>query len=234
MHILHGEDQVASRNELGRLVSEAKLADQEVVTLDGKSLDMTALTEAVEAPSLFSQDRLIVVERLLSRPTSKLRDQLVDYLAKNQAEPVVWWEAKALTPALVKQFKQTKVTNFKFDQILFTFLDGLSPWQARKSLALLESLLKQQPAEVIMAMVTRQVRKLLVLKGSGPEMLTKTDRVADWQIRKLQGQAKQFSLDQLYKWYEQILAYDYARKSGQTQLSVENQLRLWVCTLDRP
>ena len=59
LHLIHGEDIVTSRRELEMLKS--KHTGKELVVLEGKSVTLTDLTQALQSTSLFGGDRLVII-----------------------------------------------------------------------------------------------------------------------------------------------------------------------------
>ena len=92
MLILHGDNQVATRQKLS---NQLKNFSGEKVTLDGEKINITQLIQATESSSLFGQDKLIIIENLFSRRPSKEKDALIEKL-KSLPENCIVWERKSI------------------------------------------------------------------------------------------------------------------------------------------
>jgi len=66
MLILHGENLAASRLALSQKVVVGKSSGNEIVRLSGTEINLTAIKQALESLSMFSPNRLVVIENLLS------------------------------------------------------------------------------------------------------------------------------------------------------------------------
>ena len=81
--ILHGDHQVESRNRLLELKSQASELNKEIITLDGALIELTDLIQSLEATSIFNEQKLVIVENLLSNlRTGTKRDGIIGYLIK--------------------------------------------------------------------------------------------------------------------------------------------------------
>lgn len=231
MKILHGEDHVKSRLELAHIIADAKLKDWEVVEMLGKEITLTDLKQALESLSLFGQERLVVIEDLFSRQTSKARQELLDYLAKEKPKALLIWESKTVTATQAKPFAGSDIKEFKLPQMLFSFLDDITPKRGLLNLRNLESVLKAQPGELVFALLVKRVRQLLVLNAGGLDVLDEVEKLAAWQKNKLLKQAGKFATPLLRGWYADMLRFDAARKSGKTSLTMDEQLRYWMARI---
>lgn len=132
LFIFHGDNTsvsfTAAQNFLHGLCAKSPTA--EVIRLDGEKISKTDLIEAVEAPSIFSESRIVYIENLLSRRKSKEKDELLTYLAESVARSsIIDWESKTATPATLRKIsgKNTRVQEFKLTKSLFKFLDAFRP-----------------------------------------------------------------------------------------------------------
>src|SRR3989338_1693145 len=94
--LLHGEDIVASKNKLLELKQQYK--DKEIIILDGPKVTLNDLVLAFETRSLFVQDKLVIIENVLSAKSSRAKDDRVDYIAKETIAEIILWEGNELTP----------------------------------------------------------------------------------------------------------------------------------------
>ena len=88
---IHGDNQVDSRQKLSELVKHAH--DKEIVRLG--EISLTDVKQALEATSLFSQDKLVVIENLLGG--KKKNNDVWEYLKKGEYDcDLVLWESKKM------------------------------------------------------------------------------------------------------------------------------------------
>ena len=124
---LHGDNIEVSRAEFNRIKAATK--GKEIRSLDGRTLDAAALTQAVESTSLFGGDTMIFIENLfgkLGRKT-KLIESLAAILTKSaDTVDIVLWEDKEMGVTVIKSLGKADVKLFKIPSIIFQFLDTLN------------------------------------------------------------------------------------------------------------
>jgi len=220
--ILHGDNQVASRQKLNELIKAQKSAGvEEIIRLDGAKIDQNQLVQEVAPTSLFGSNRLIIVEGLFSRPKSQQKKALLESLHRSldNLPSLIVWEPKALTKTVLKNFTSVQIKEFKLTQTLFTFLDSLYPGNASESYRLLEKTRLHEADELIFFMLVRQIRLLIQVKD-------KVAKLPPWQIQKLNRQANLFPFEKLIEVHHQLLEIDRSIKTGKTQLPLSAHLDL--------
>jgi len=227
---IHGDNTVASRNELFNLISLAKTKGvRDVIRLEGKKLDLTVLIQATSSQSLFGTDRLVIIEDLFSRPQSQTKKQLLGYLKtihSNTFSPDIFiWDKKLLTPTELKSIGNPQNHPYKLSKYLFAFLDSLKPGNSRTSLQLLHQTLDSEAPELIVFLLARQLHLLIQVKSQARL------RLAPWQINKLKSQAASFSLNQLLKFHHTLLTLDTRAKTGQNLLELSSELDILIVNL---
>ena len=226
MIIIHGEDIVFARDRLNELIEAAKNKDLDVKRLVAKDLDLTTATQVLEAATLFGETPLIVIEGLFSLTKSKNKDSLIEFITKYQDRDLLLFEDKALSPTTLKPFAKAKHEEYKPAAIIFSFLDSLHPGGAAKSLKLLDDLTSaRQPAELIFAMLVRQIR--LLIQALEPNTL----KVAPWQKNKLVSQARLFGEGKLLKLHRDLYHLDKGIKTGANPLDLSLQLMSLIANL---
>jgi len=227
IHIYHGEQTTASRKELTEL--KAKFSSQEVITLDGKTVSLTELTQATESTSLFNDKRLVIVENFLSRRLTKKSSEakvIEKWLTTipDTAE-LVFWEDKEIGKTILSLFPaKTDRAVFKIDRLLFKLVESIRPGKTLELVTTLNESLRHDPAEFVFAMFVRQFRNLIIVKDLG----TQASGMPSWQAGKLKRQAEYFSLPQLLSHYGQLLAIDDTIKRSNTPLSLDKELELFL------
>lgn len=222
MIILHGDDQTKSRNALQKIRSEAHDKGKEVVSLDGKSLEVADLIQALEAGSLFGGERLVILENLIGSPTSKRRDQILGYLSQNPSDALVLWEGKAAPAVSLKKLGGV-ASEFKISSSIFSFVESLAPNNTRSLLLAFDKALEQDPVELVFFMSVRQVRQLIqVVSGrtafKGPA----------WLADKLFRQARAFGLEKLLLMHQQLYEMDKKTKTGTSNLDLKTEFELFL------
>ncbi len=226
--IIHGSNQLATRNQLLFL----KKQYQEIVTLDGENLDQAMFHQSLESKSLFAQDRLVIVEGLLGTRTSK--EWLLEYLAKNViATDLIFWEDhETKSKEILELSKKAKIINLNLPTLIFKFLDTLSPTTQSQSLQLFNQLIESDSCEIVFFMMIRQLRYLMLLKTETSDGPVDYNRLMPWQKIKLSKQAELFTRESLVRIYKTLLNIDYKIKTGQTNVSLEDRLRLFFLNLN--
>lgn len=227
--ILHGDNTEESRAELVKLVAATK--GQDLRRLDGKNLEQSALTQALESSSLFGSNVHVVVENLFSKlgKKQKLSQEYAAILARAPSEAqIIVWEEKELSATVLKTISpKARVQLFKMPVVIFQLLDGLRPRAAPELLPLYEKAVAAQAPELVFAMLVRRVRQLLMVKdGIAPEGMQ------GWQEARLTNQARAFTMEQLVRMHKTLLAAEYSLKSGTSPFTLTQLTQEWIATLE--
>jgi len=154
MLILHGDNQIASRERFLAARQEAQKQGLNVVELSGDQINLPGLTQAVESKSLFGSANAVFIEGLFSSRPSNAKKQIIGYLSKKLNENIIIWESKDVT-AQVKDLPSTK---FDLPKYIFNFLDNPTLESFRKCLEVM-------PVEQIFASLATRVHKALLGQG---------------------------------------------------------------------
>lgn len=219
--ILHGDNQEASRNELGKLIVENKT--KEILQLNGKNISELSLLQALQSQSLLAEARLIVLENFLGNLNLKQKasQRLVDLLNQENANlEIILWENKPIELTKLKLLKgKVVVREHKFPALIFQFLDNLK-------LPLLLQVLETASAEVVFALLVKRIRQLMLIKdGLAPKELV------SWQLSRLTNQAKSFTLEKLIMLDKQLAQIDQAIKTGKTPYNLTSLLTQLVISI---
>lgn len=203
--LLHGDNTEASRAELVRMKQAVK--GREVRELDGRTLDVTTLAQALQSSSLFGSEVLVVIERLGKKPIR---------IPESAGTDVVVWEDKEVSATVIKSLgPHIQVKLFKIPQLIFQFLDSLRPKSAKTLIPVYQKLIETEPPELVFTMITRRLRQLIMIAdGVTPEGLQ------GWQVGKLTSQAKSFSMNTLLAMYKKLLDLEYSLKTGATPFTL--------------
>lgn len=224
MLIIHGDNLVTSRNRLQAFLGTFR---GEIIRLEGKLLDLTALKQSLESKSLFGQEKLIVIENLFSLRSSLRKDMILSYLKQELPENLVIWEGVKIDGRRLLPFSKAKVEKYEIGKIIFRFLDSLEPNNTRNLIGLFHQALTLDSPELIMFLLERQIRLLIIAADLGEKGLNGT---LSWKKTILIRQAKKFKLNQLIRLYLKLLNIEYNQKTGKAGLLLRSQLDLWLAS----
>lgn len=229
--VLHGENIVQSREELIKIIDEARPAKKDVLRIEAKELTLADLEQILGNENLFGTEQLVIIEGLHSLPKSKKKDELIGHLAKIKPESstikIVLWEKRELTPTMLKKIVPKKELSFKLTNQLFKWLDSLSPENKTKKnqLNILQSAVIDNGEHMCFLMLIRQIRLLIQAKNGG------NLKGAPFMIAKLKKQANFFDLEKLLELHKKLLKIDIAQKTSKNKLSLDRELDLLVINL---
>lgn len=220
MIVIHGENIAHSRKKLQELITQAKNANTTITRLEAKRLTSASLQEAMGGNSLFGGDKLIIVEELHSLPASKRKKELIEQISNSSLENLVLYEKRKLTATMLKKIGNPQVFEFKISNTLWKFLDQIGGPDKTKIIKLLRESIAQNDEFFVYTMIIRQIRMLITAKDGG------VLKGAPFMITKLQGQARNISLNQLLKTHHQLFKIDLKQKNSQLALSLGQELDL--------
>ncbi len=224
--ILHGGDIVSSKDKLKEIKHSQK--DKEIITIDGVKATLTDLIQATETLSLFSLDKVVIIENLISAKSSRTKDERIDYIANVKDVEIIIWEGKELTPSSLKKFSQAKVLNFKLNANIFKLVENLKPGIGPKLVPLFHELIKTEAPEVVFVMFARQIRNLLLAKDASGDYLSD---FPSWQKYKILDQAIFFSEKELLMLHRRLLDIDSKIKLGATPLTLTQNLDIFLLNI---
>lgn len=229
--ILHGDNQVASRERFNQLREEAKSSEKEVITIDGKGIVLTDLIQNLESHSLFTIPKTVFIENLIAslRMGTKSRETVIEYLIAGRFDAdAVLWESKSVGKSLLKLKKQkhVQIEDFKLPVVIFKFTESLTPATISDALYYYHEAVKTSPAEVVFAMIVRQFRIMLAL-ATGAQ-IEETTKMSSWVKGNAFRQSAQFDKEKLTKLYKQLLILDYQAKSGRTPFDLTKSTEQFI------
>lgn len=199
MIILHGEDQLSSRNKLSELTNQARARGDTIINLPGDSLTLEQLIQVSANDSLFGNNTFLVIESIYSRRPSEDKKILTEYIELNQKGIAVVWEPKDVSSQL-KTIDARLIAKFDLPKHIFKFLDN-------PSLETLHLALSTAPVEQVYASLATRLHKVLLGQGRF--------------TRKL-------SFDQLSAMNHDLLAIDYRQKTSSAPYDLTAALELWL------
>ncbi len=236
IYIFHGDNASLSYNGARQLIERLKAAAPaaEVLRLSGTSLTRSELTEAVESPSFFSQERLVEIDNLLTRRPSKEKDALLNYFAKSQKNVgynIILSEGKSITSSVLKKLgsQNIEVQEFKLSKTIWKFLDALKPKNTRFLLQLFEATVATEPVELAMFWMVRRMGELFLARSTLPHALDSVR--TDWQRGNLTRQASMWTEKQLIEFHRRLMEIDEMVKTGRTPTNLRTHLDILLSSL---
>lgn len=226
LHLFHGDQTELSRKELTKLREQFK--SYEIITLDGSTLSTTTFKQATESSSMFNKKKLVIVEKMLSKLDKKDKDKLAKILKDLSVDTeLVFWEDKELSKTTVSMLpKNCDIAVFKPDKSIFEFVESIKPDNTIHTLNLYETSLSQETPEFIFVMLVRQIRLLIMSKELG-----KNISLSPWQASKFSRQSQNFTLTQLFSYYQQLLEIDVKIKTGSTPFNLKKEIELFLINI---
>jgi len=172
-----------------------------------------------ESVGLFSSKAVFITQNLnktISRKTSDKKS--IELLAKNKEVIILDWE-EGLTGREIKIAKLVTLKEFKLDQSIFKLTDACYPGNLAKFCNILDALPNKIEDGFIFFMLLKHLRNLILVKSN-----QKPARMMDWQIWKLQKQAKYWSFDNLITFYESLQRIDVKIKTSSNPYSLRRSL----------
>lgn len=228
--IIHGDNIKDSREFYFQ--SRQKFPSAKI--LQGDKIAFTDLVEAVEGNGLFTNDNVqdIFIETLLTKKhAGKELDGFIQYLSQHADAKITLWEQKQLDKKLLNKFTKAQIREFSYPQTLFQFLDALGPKNTAQLIKLYHQTLQSVEVEVILFMITKQIRLLLGLKDTQGSMISEIRFMQPWQKPKLEKQAKLFTIEQLLFLHGKLYDFDWGYKSGALATSLEDSLDFFLAEI---
>lgn len=225
--IIHGDDIKNSRNYF----LECKTNSRNPTTFDGEKITVTDLVQSIEGGELFFDEKQIFIENFLSkRKIGKEINEIVEFLNKNQSSiKLFFWENKEITKKMLSLFPKADIKIFKFPQKLFIFLDSIKPGNGNELIKIFHEALKNIEPELLFYMINRQLRLLLsLIDNSENDEIEELKKMAPWQRKKLQSQAKLFSIEKLTALYKNLYTIDLNQKTGKSAVSLTKALDFFL------
>lgn len=228
LYLIHGDNTEAARAKLLEIKAAAK--NKEIRELNGKHMDPNATVQAVESSSLFGGDVMVIIENFIS--SAKKREKiftrtLTQLITAAETVDIVLYEEKEVEKAtLTKLGPKCQAMLFKTPVVIFQFLDGLRPGNAKASLLLFETVIAREPAEIVFVLMVRRVRQLMELVDH-----IVPDGLQGWQADRLTSQARHFTIDKLVAMHKSLLDADIAIKTGSSPFTLAQRIEQVLISL---
>lgn len=226
IEIIHGDDITLSRKYFISLKDSKK--DSISFSSD---VTLTEIVQSIEGGGLFSEEKTIFLENLLSkRKQSKDLQEIVSFINSSKDTGNFYlWEEKELQKGKLSQLKNATIKHFPLPQTIFQFLDSIVPGN-KKSIVYFHQTLETSEIEIILFMMIRLIRILLNMTDISEE-IDEMKRMSPWQRQKLQKQQKHFTQEQLLKLHNDLFEVDLKNKTGALATDVRTAIDLILINL---
>lgn len=228
--VIHGDDTASSRNFF---LSERENAINPLF-FEGDKITMSETVQIFEGNSLFFEEKNVFMENFFSkRKPGKELEELIAYFKEiDNKNNVYFWEGKEIAKKYLNLFSKAVVKMFKIPQSIFIFLDSLNPGNQIKLIELFHKTLLTSEPEMVLFMITRQLRLLLALNSSNShENISEIKNLAPWQLGKLKRQSSFFSGNELTVAYQKLYEIDLEQKTGKSSLTLIQSIDFFLLGL---
>lgn len=226
--LIHGDDITASRNYF----LDIKIKHKGAPSFSGESVTLTDLAQALQGDGLFEEIKSVYIEELFGKKKKgRELDAMLDFLNRESKTHAIYlWEKKPIPQTSLKTLTALDIKLFKLPQELFRFLDAVRPGNAEELITLFHAALKTNEPEMLLYMLTRQIRLLLSQKD--PETtIDEITRLAPWQKSKLKKQADKFKASDLLNLYRSLFLLDVKQKTGTGTSSLSSSIDFLLLAL---
>jgi DNA polymerase III delta subunit len=226
--IIHGDDIAQSRKILNE--EKSKITSVEFISLDANKSTYTDIIYANEAISILAEEKIILIENLLTGRKSNEKSKIIDYLRyiKPTNSIIIYENRQIDKKSLTKYFPSAKIISCSYPQVLFKFLDSIGNTDSSRLVQLFHAVLFEKEAELVYVMLIRQFRLLIIAQDLGGKGLSE---MAPWQAMKFERQAKYFTLPKLISLYRKLVSIDMKIKTGITPYNVTALLDIFLFSL---
>ena len=225
IYIIHGDSTDESRN----YYYEFKKSYPNLSTISGLNINNDELEHLFQGGNLFFEDKNIAVENLLSKnKAGKPLDETIDILNTHSKDAnIILWEEKEIGKKSLDKFPKAQIQFFKIPKLIFNFLDSILPGNGKNLVVLFHKLLENNAVEIIIYMMTRQLRLLIAIKDKG-ESIDEILKMAPWQKGRIEKQAGLFKKEALISLYSKLYKIDSSQKTGKLSMPVESAIDIFL------
>lgn len=202
--LIHGEDTLQAYNRYRELVDSSRAKGFQIIPI-------TDLKDIV-SQSLFEDKTVFTLEK-----PKKIKPNDWKWFSKNASKYnsnlLIYHEGNALVTITKNLPKDAKTEKFQLPKTIFAFLDNFWPGNSKKCLFLFNELIKVEPPELILHLLSRHVRDLYWTKVSKETM-----DIPDWRVLKINSQARKFNDNSLEEIVNELAEIDIRIKTSDTDL----------------
>jgi len=224
IHVLHGDDTIASRKYIKTLVGE-----KQSTFLDGRTVSYAVLEEHLSSTGLFGDEKAIILDNFLSK--NKKKKEILKQLSQlNLTTTIIMWEATKLTKPQLDLIKGEDIKAFQLPDYYFQFLDSFMPGDPQRVYALYHNLLQTMTTERIFYSIIIRMRQLVILQLGDIKGSKDTAYLQAWQVDKLKRQLSRWSNDVLMDTFKQLHETEINIKSGGMPIDLSKYLDILILT----
>jgi DNA polymerase III delta subunit len=203
IYIFSGNGEVTINNKIRDLTKS--FSKEAISEIDGKYMTFEQILVHLSTPSLFSEQRLVI----LDQPDEKIDLSL---LPKNEEVTLVLRFHKTLpkTSTFLKQAAKLEAKTFQFSEqeeaSIFPLIDLLADKNPR-ALQEVDYRIEEHSGQYILTMIFYMLRR----------MVQRNHKLPGFVVSKIERQKKNFPLEKIIKLYEEALKTDFKIKSGRIE-----------------
>ncbi len=249
--LIHGDNLAATRKHL----IDLKFKYPNANLFEGSEITLTDLVQTLEGGGLFSDEKVIFIENLLSRrkQSTELKDLIIYLLSQADNATIVMWEEKEIEKKTVSTLKNATIRTFNLPKPLFTLLDSLQPTNGKNLLRLYHEVLETVDEELVFYMLVRHFRLFIALHPQSnlhrernektaiepmendpfriTQPIEEVKRMQEWQRTKLIKQAKSFSQEQLVSYYIKLYEIEKGLKTGSQSQPLKRLIDIFLVAM---
>lgn len=222
IYLLHGENTIKSYQRLIELQEKYKTAGLEINVLEAAKVNKVTWEQFLSQDSLFSASFLVI--------SNFSGNKEIDFSLLDLFDgPIILYERKKLST--LPKIKNLVEEKFDPPSVMFKFVESIAPGNALETIKLFQETIADQPVEVVMVMLVRQIRMLMLAKSDSTTGPSEWTIMKDWQKGKIMSQAKKFELYKLKNIYSNLLKIDFEIKTGKSPVKLETRLELLLLSI---
>lgn len=217
--LIHGNDSEKLQQRLNKFIDSALKRGWH---LDRLSENADKIGEKIKGVSLFGQESLFLLEN--PQKLNKTRLSFIKQQKKTLDGTLVIYSETIVSKTVLGTLpKVDKEEKYELPVLIWKFLDSFYPGNAKECLKLFHKILKKEPAEKILALLSSYLRDVAIAKKD-KELLG----YPSWRLSKLSKTAEKFKNNDLKKIIRKFSSADVSAKTGRGNLA--NLLDLIILT----
>ncbi len=221
--IICGEDSIASRDYFFEIKKKFRDKDYQIIEILPNKIE-EILKWQHQSLYLFKPKIVFFVENLIQSYLKKYSKKLklLENLHQIKDQIFDWENEKSKYELNLPSFLLIK--EFRPKATIFSMLDACYPGNLKQFINLLHQLKDLSNENLIFYMLIKHLRNLILIKENQNLNIKN-----QWQLKKLQNQAKLWSKDRLLNFYDSLYKIDYLIKTSSTPFSLIDLLDIMAC-----
>lgn len=186
IYIFHGDNSTQSYPAFSALVDSHQSSEK--YRQSGKNIDPDSLDRFLNTPSLFSENKVIILENLFSQLKTQL-DKIIKLINLHPEFDYFIWQDKKIEATKLKSFPRSDIKLFSLPEVLFSCLNLISPHRQKEFIQKYQILIQNMPFELVLFWFKNTLRRQLTTYSK-------------------------FSAENLKKAYLSLIQLDYQSKTG--------------------